>query len=167
MDITNVSALQGISLSNSSGTLKTTSNGQSINFPKGDGVLEKNLEKALMDSALDDRIPNKSSLNKMGFKTSGMKDMNGGTWYKNENGDNIRIAGFHGDMISGPEDSTTVMFRSADGNFKHEVVYDPEGNPLKGVLVVENEDGSMEQYNYDYDIDGNKHVTSYQKAVRD
>lgn len=38
---------------------------------------------------------------------------------------------------------------------------------MKGILTVENEDGFIETYKFEYDIEGNKKVTSYQKEVKD
>lgn len=144
-----------------------------IKFPetKQDRRLLVQLDK----SKLDDRIPNKSTLNKLGFNVPfpgilGSKpqpyllDMNGGKTYQDKDGNTIRICQFEGELAAGMEGATSVEYKSDD--MRHQVIYDPEGNPMKGSLTVENEDGSIEQFEYEYDLDGNKHVTSYQKAVR-
>jgi len=138
-----------------------------IKFPKTKH--DRQLLDILDKSKLDDRVPNKASLKKMGFEGSstGIMDMNGGEYYSNKNGDSIRVAGWHGSMIMGPQGSTCVAYKSADGKYNHEICYDPEGNPMKGVLITENEDGSIEKFEYEYDLDGNKKVTSYQMTVRE
>lgn len=148
--------------------LREINNNQPVSLKTGTNTIEKDLEKNLANSPLDDRIPNKATLKKMGFESdnSGVIDMNGGKYYGNGKGATIRIAGFHGQKIMGPQGSTCVYYKSEDNKTEHEVVYDPEGNPMKGVLTVKNEDGSIETFEFEYDLDGNKKVTSYNKMVR-
>lgn len=143
--------------------------------------LEKDLEKNLAMSPLDERIPNKATLKKMGFnvpfggkmgkieipKQECILDMNGGKTYQNKNGDTIRISSFEAEMATKMPGSTSVEYNSKDGTVKQSMLYDPDGNPLKGKLIVENEDGSIETFEYEYDLDGNKKVTSYNVMVKD
>ncbi len=148
--------------------LREINSNQPVSLKTGSNTVEKDLEKKLAKSPLDERIPNKATLKKMGFQSenSDIIDMNGGTYYGNGKGATIRIAGWHGQKISGPENSTCVYYKSEDNKTEHEVVYDPEGNPMKGILTVKNEDGSIETFEFEYDLDGNKKITSYQKMVR-
>lgn len=141
-------------------------NNQPVPMKTGAKAIEKDLEKKLANSPLDDRVPNKATLKKMGFTAGGAMDMNGGKYYGNGKGATIRIAGWHGQKLMGPSDSTAVYYRSEDNKTEHEVIYDPEGNPMKGVLTVRNDDGSIETFEFEYDLDGNKKVTSYNKMLR-
>ncbi len=117
---------------------------------------------ALLQSPLDDRIPNLTTLKKLGFGvpfnhpylTGGkdspyILDMNGGKTYQNKNGDTIRICDFE----------QSVTYESKDKKICHEIFFDPEGNPLKGTLRTKNEDGSFTNYKFDYDLDGNPELT--------
>lgn len=147
--------------------LREINNNQPVSLKTGTNTIEKDLERNLAKSPLDERIPNKAALKKMGFEdNNGVMDMNGGRYYNKPGVGTIRIAGWHGDQLMGGEGSSCVAFTSADGKLKNEIVYDPDGNPMKGILTVENEDGSIETYKFEYDIDGNKKVTSYNKMVR-
>lgn len=160
--------------------LASMSDNRQIQFPKAKQE-DKLLAAHLNESKLDERVPNKAALNKLGFnvpfsakKIGNMEfpeqpfllDMNEGKTYQNKNGDTIRICEFDGALESGMKGATSVEYKSKDGGMAHKVLYDPEGNPMKGSLTVTNKDGSIEQFEYEYDLDGNKHVTSYQKAVR-
>jgi|InofroStandDraft_1065614.scaffolds.fasta_scaffold00063_113 hypothetical protein len=134
-----------------------------------DKELNKKLNNALAKTPVDEQMPNKASLKRAGFKAdeSGVIDMNGGQYYIKPGVGTIRIAGWHGNELMGSEGSSSVSFTSSDGKLKNEILYDPDGNPMKGILTVENEDGFIETYKFEYDIEGNKKVTSYQKEVKD
>ena len=122
------------------------------------------LNNALLQSPLNEQMQNNVSLKKLGFMSGEYVDMNGGKHYTNNKGDHILIAGWNGDKITGPKGSKCVSYTSADKKIQHEVVYDPDGNPLKGILIKENDDGSKEQFKFEYDINGEKTITSYCKV---
>lgn len=158
------------SLSSTSGPAKSNE----IFINKSEKV-DPNFERFLSKIPLDDRIPNKSSLAKLGFNVPfpGIKigdkeipeqefllDMNGGKTYQNKNGDTIRICSFDGELALGTKGANSVEYKSKDGNLANKVYYDPDGNPVKGSLTVKNYDGSTTSYQYEYDIDGNKKITS-------
>lgn len=167
-NIGNISNVTG--LSSTFGTYKSW---ESI-MGKSDKV-DPNFDRFFSKIPLDDRIPNKSSLAKSGFNVPfpGTKigdveipqqecllDMNGGKTYQNKNGDKIRISSFEGELALGMEGASSVEYKSKDGNLDNKVYYDPDGNPVKGSLSVKNYDGSTTRYEYEYDIDGNKKITS-------
>lgn len=157
------------------------SGSQPIGLKNGTNTIEKDLDKNLAKSPLDDRIPNKSTLKKLGFNVpfpggkigktelksqDYLMDMNGGRTYQNKNGDTIRICEFDGVLETGMEGATSVEYKSKDGSMRHKLYYDPDGNPMKGTMTVQNKDGSIETFEFEYDLDGNKKVTSYNKMVR-
>ncbi len=111
---------------------------------------QSDFKTALSQSPLDDRIPNLTTLKKLGFGVSFkdqpyLLDMNGGKTYQNKNGDTIRICDFE----------QSVTYESKDKKTYHEIFFDPEGNPLKGKLETKNADGSFTQYQFEYDVYGN------------
>lgn len=180
MDISGLSNLRSIGAESQKTTpLSQMVINNQIKFPES--KQEMRLYVQLDKSKLDDRIPNKATLNKLGFNVpfpatkvgnielpeqEYLLDMNGGKTYQNKNGDTIRIFQFDAELATGMTGATGVEYKSKDGNMRHQMYYDPEGNPIKGSMTVENEDGSIENFTYEYDLDGNRHVTSYQKSVR-
>ena len=126
---------------------------------KNANLEEKQLNVLLNNSPLDDRVPNKASLKKMGFEPSKFVDMNGANIYVNDKGDRVRVEtrGF----------GTFVDFTSKDGKVTHRLQYDSDGNPMKGTLIVEDANGSIENINYEYELDGSKNIIEHQTLVRD
>ncbi|MCI1273121.1 MAG: hypothetical protein LKG27_01660 [Clostridiaceae bacterium] len=128
-------------------------------------------DKDISQSKLDDRIPNKSSLAKMGFGftprtvtlpggrtiTTSNLDMNGGLSYFNDKGDSIRISN---DTLEGGTGATQVDYTTKDKSIEHSIVYDKGGNPLKGYLNVRQPNGTVVKYKYEYDMNGNKNLVS-------
>jgi hypothetical protein len=138
--------------------------------PQKTGEINVDIQKAHKDvakrdleakSKIGDEKPTKASLKKMGFEEQPMMDMNGGVYYKNKDGDVIRIAGWDGQMLTGPEGSSCVTFISADGKTKQEVVFDPSGEPIKGQLNITCDDETIDAYSYEYDLNGNKSVEHF------
>ncbi|MBP3821543.1 hypothetical protein J6G99_07870 [bacterium] len=158
MNINEIGHSQHINKYKLSGDYDPKSNGvPALKFPKTSS--QKTFEQDIQNAKLDDRIPNKVVLNKMGYKQS-YYDKNGGVTYQNNEGETIRICGFEGAFATGLEGSTSVQYSSKDGKTKQTVIYDPAGNPLKGYLSVKHDDGSIVKYQYEYDMDGNKQVKS-------
>ena len=155
---------------------KTESGGkETIAFPKTQTQAKKDFEEDIKMSKLDDCVPNKSWLAKNGFNVpfKGMKmgrietkdqpylqDMNGGRTYQNKNGDTIRISEFEAELATGLKGSKQVEYKTNDGKTSDTVIFDPDGNPLKGYLTVKNDDGTIVKYQYEYDENGNKTVKS-------
>ena len=146
-------------------------NNKPVQFEKNNG--KAGFKHDIQQSKLDDRLPNQAWLNKNGFnvpfKSGGfgglkigdqpyLQDMNGGRTYQNDKGDTIRISNFEAEIATGMNGSTQVEYNSHDGKISDTVLYDPDGNPLKGYLTVKNDDGSIVKYEYEYDINGNKQV---------
>jgi hypothetical protein len=127
-----------------------------VKFPK---ATVNDLKEFEEKSKIGDEKPTKASLKKMGFEEQPLRDMNGGVYYKNKDGDVIRIGGWDGQMLTGPNGSSCVAFTSADGKTKQEVVFDPYGEPLKGVLEITDDMGHVDSYSYKYDLDGNKSIS--------
>lgn len=128
------------------------------NVPVGKRTnMDKALDNELKDSKLDERMPNKASLAKNGFKASDLIDMNGGQWFKNDKGESVRICEFDGKAVAGAK--AMVEYNSKDGLLKHQIYYDSDGNPMKGSAYVKNDDGTTTVYNFEYDLDGNRVVT--------
>ena len=133
---------------------------------KENNQLNAKLNNALSKTPVNEQMPNKASLKRAGFSESPAIDMNGGQYYVNDKVGTIRIASWHGESFLGQKGSSCLSFTSADGKLQNEIVYDPDGNPLKGKLTIVNKDGSFETFEFEYDIDGNKNITSYQKAIK-
>ncbi|MBQ2610793.1 hypothetical protein IJF81_00205, partial [bacterium] len=129
---------------------------------------QENFDNVIKNSPLDDRIPNKNSLKKLGYIVEGKEkvgslevdnvklDMNGGKTYHDKNGNKIRICNFDGERALGMKGATAVTYENKDGNFTNTVYYDPDGNPVKGNAYVKNDSGTVTKYEYEYDFNGNK-----------
>jgi len=117
---------------------------------------DKEVAKLLEQSKLNGKLPNPATLKNMGFEKGQYMDMNGGVYYRNAlTGEGIRVAGWHGSMIMGKEGQSAVCYTSGDGKFKHEVLYDENGNPLKGVIAQTDANGKTIYTKYKYSADGN------------
>lgn len=137
-----------------SGSISATAEGRK-RLNQGDEKFKNSFEQ----SKLDDRIPTKASLNKLGFEQSKLMDTNGGQYYTNKNGDQIRISNFdHTDSIGDVEGGTFVDYKSKDGKIHNSISYDKFGNPVKGMLKVTNTDGTVTSYQFKYDDEGNLRV---------
>ncbi len=131
-----------------------------LNFPKEKGEKFTNLIK---QSPLDDRIPNKKSLARMGYsEVKGIKAP--GEWYSDKNGNMINILRDDDFNING---CTIVSYHGKDG-LDHSVTFDPYGNPLKGSIsrTEKYTDGPIQGatsdcYDYEYDINGNPMITNH------
>jgi len=170
MEISSVNHLNGVDWINTR-PIREHMSGGTLVFPKA--FVGKDFDENIKNSKLDDCVPNKSWLNKKGFNVpfKGAKigrfetkdslyiqDMNGGRTYQNKNGDTIRISEFEGEFATGLKGSKQVEYKSKDGKTADTVIFDPDGNPLKGYLTVKKDDGTIIKYQYEYDENGNKQV---------
>lgn len=149
-------------------TNNKTADNETVFFTKTTKNITASMRKVfnedIKQSPLDDRVPNKSTLNKMEFNAL-FRDKNGGITYQNKNGDTIRISNFEAEIATGMEGATQVEFKSKDGKTSNTVLYDPDGNPLKGTLTVINKDGRQVKYEYEYDLNGNKNLIRYTSDI--
>lgn len=160
MDLTGINSTQKLSsLLEVNGQIKNAKSLKNdfISFTPRGQKQDPAFEKALEQSKLDDRIPNRASLAKQGFEKESIIDMNGGNYYKNSNGDTIRVSK---DGVLAGKRAPLVEYKSADGRINHSIVYDQDGNPFSGEMKVKQNDGSVVTYNYEYDIEGNKKLLS-------
>ena len=90
MDLTGINSTQKLSsLLEVNGQIKNAKSLKNdfISFTPRGQKQDPAFEKALEQSKLDDRIPNRASLAKQGFEKESFIDMNGGNYYKNSNGE--------------------------------------------------------------------------------
>jgi hypothetical protein len=152
--IDDVSKTGAITKSQVSSTKKNKFGDCDVKFPKATVNDLKELESK---SKIGDEKPTTASLKKMGFEKQPTVDANSGVRYTNKSGDTIRISNYYdGQKLVGPEGSSYVTFTSADGKTTQEVVFDPYGEPLYGLLEITDDMGHIDSYSYEYDLNGNK-----------
>lgn len=159
LSINNLGLKSMLGLSNRELTLEKTKTSAKIGTefqPKRQASQQK-LEGMLKESPLDDRVPTKKSMSKMGFKETYI-DYTKGNVYMDEDGNSITVGNWKAGQESGINGATKVTYEGKNG-ITHVVYYDTEGNPVKGSITKKSAGVAggtgFEIYDYNYDIDGN------------
>ena len=159
LSINNLGLKSMLGLSNSELTIEKTKTSAKIGaeFQPKRQTSQQKLEGMLKESPLDDRVPTKKSMSKMGFKEAYI-DYTKGNVYKDEGGNSITVGNWKAGQESGISGATKVTFKGKNG-ITHVVYYDTDGNPVKGSITKESTGVAgttgLEIYDYNYDIGGN------------